>query len=126
MVLDNRLNESARLDFNELGFYDVQLLSFSDQDNVWFYDQATDKIHRYNLRLQRATNQSLNISQIVGEENTPTGMVSSVNRVYLNIPTQGVYVFNATGSIFQVLAVRQISDFQIREGKLICLTGWYS
>ena len=116
IVLDNRLNQKGDLNFSDHHLIDVQLISFSDQENVWFYDQSSDKLHRFNIRTNTSTNQSLTITQIVGAENQPAGMVSSIDRVYLNIPEHGIYIFDATGAFVGIIPLKGVEFFDI-EGK---------
>jgi hypothetical protein len=118
VVLDNRLNDKGQLNFNDLHFIDVQLISFSDQENVWVYDQANDRIYRLNIRSRAVTNQSLTITQIVDAENRPTAMVSSIDKVYLNIPGEGIYIFDATGAFSGIIPLKEVSLFDV-EGKLL-------
>lgn len=116
VVIDNRLNEKGELNFNDYQFNDVQLISFSDQENVWFYDQAADKLFRFNIRTKTSTNESLTITQIVGKENQPTALESSIDKVYLNIPDQGIYIFDATGAFAGIIPLKGVELFDV-EGK---------
>ena len=118
VVLDNRLNDKSQLNFNDLDFIDVQLISFSDQENVWIYDQANDRIYRLNIRSRNTTNRSLTITQIVDAENRPVGMVSSIDKVFLNIPGEGIYIFDATGAFSKIIPLTGVSLFDV-EGKLL-------
>ena len=121
LVVDNRLNQKGELNFNDFHFIDVQLISFSDQENVWFYDQGSDKLHRFNIRTRTRTNESLTITQIVGQENQPTGLVSSIDKVYLNIPDQGIYIFDATGAFAGIIPLLEVDIFDVEGKQLIAL-----
>lgn len=123
VVIDNRLNQKGQLNFNEFHFIDVQLISFSDQDNVWFYDQGNDKLYRFNIRSRMTTNESLNITQIVGEENQPAGMVSSIDKVYLNIPGHGIYIFDATGAFSGIIPLLGVNIFDVEGKQLVAVRG---
>jgi hypothetical protein len=121
VVIDNRLNQKGQLNFNDFHFIDVQLISFSDQDNVWFYDQGSDKLYRFNIRSQKSTNESLTITQIVGKENRPVDMVSSIDKVYLNIPDQGIYIFDATGAFVGILPLLGVEIFDVEGKQLVAV-----
>ncbi len=123
LVVDNRLNEKGGLNFNDYHFIDVQLISFSDQENVWFYDQASDKLFRFNIRRKQSTNTSLTITQIVGSENNPTGMVSSIDKVYLNIPTKGIYIFDATGAFTSIIPIKDAEIIDVEGKQLIAVNN---
>jgi hypothetical protein len=121
VILDNRLNESTTLNLIDLGFPDPKLVSVSDEKNLWIYDQSRDKIIRYHIENGRQTNKSLNISQLLGMENTPTQMMSTFDNVFLNIPEKGLMIFDATGSFLKLVATKHIERFQIDGNRLIFL-----
>lgn len=120
-VVDNRLNQKSAFNFNDYHFIDVQLISFSDQENVWFYDQGTDKLHRFNIRSGTRSNESLTITQVVGEENTPAGLESSIDRVYLNIPRLGIFIFDATGAFTGLIPLKEIELFDVEGRQLVAV-----
>lgn len=118
-TLDNRLSEQTALKFTEYGLSDVQLISQSDEENIWVYDQATDKLYRLNKNRSSVTNKSLNITQITKEENTPVQLESTYNNVYLNVPEKGILVFDATGSLIRTLPIKQVDHFALSGNELI-------
>lgn len=121
VIVDNRLNSSTALDFTDYGFLDVRFLSFSDQNNVWFYDQATDKIYRFNMQFNKVSNTSLNITQISGSENLPQGMLSTIDQVFLNVPDKGVFVFDAVGAFQKLIPLKGISSFDVKKKRLVAI-----
>ena len=118
VIVDNRLNANAEINFTEYGFLDVQFISFADQNNVWFYDQATDKIYRFNMQMKSTSNQSLNITQISGSENQPRGMISTIDQVYLNVPDKGILVFDAVCAFQKLIPVKDVVSFAVRKKQL--------
>jgi len=118
VVVDNRLNASTAINFNNYGFLDVQFISFADQYNVWFYDQATDKLYKFNLPSKKVVNQSLNITQLIGSENQPEGMVSTINKVYFNVPEKGILVFDALGALQKTIPVKDVSHLSVQGKEL--------
>lgn len=112
-ILDNRLNESASLNLIELGFNDPKLISVSDDQHLWIYDQSIDKLIRYHFENAERTNTSLNISQLLGMENTPTQMVSTFENVFLNVPEKGILVFDATGAFQELIPIPGIRKFHV-------------
>lgn len=123
VVLDNRLNVSNKVDLTEEGFLDVQFMSFSDQDNAWLYDQSADKLFRFNLGSMKITNQSLNITQLLGSENTPAGLVSTADNIYLNVPGKGIMVFGATGSFLKLIPFKKVVSMDANGKSLLILNG---
>ena len=120
-TLDNRLNESTAIKLIDMGLNDVQLVSQSDQDNVWVYDQATDRLYRINLNNASLSNKSLNITQLTGLENKPLQLESTYERVFLNVPEKGILVFDATGSLLQTVATKGVEHFAVSNENLYYL-----
>lgn len=102
-VLDNRLNETQQINLLEAGFIDPLLVAYSDENNIWIYDQVKDKLVRYNLSFKKTNRQSLVISQISENENRPSALFSSFDRVLLNVPGTGIMVFDAQASFIKTL-----------------------
>ena len=114
-IIDNHLNEKLNLSLINLGFNDPKLVSVSDQRHIWVYDQSEDKIVRFSLESNERTNESLNISQIIGMENYPIQMRSVFDKVYLNVPESGILVFDALGAFKEHIPVKGISCFAINK-----------
>lgn len=124
VVLDNRLNEERSLNLVQSGtFLDVSLVDISDQETIWLYDQATDRIYRYNFSDLKVRNQSLNITQITGMENRPNKLISTFDRVYLNIPEKGILIFDATGSYIRYIPLLNAIDIAVYDQTIMALAN---
>jgi len=97
-LVDNRLNESQAYNLLEAGFIDPTLVAYTDEDNIWIYDQIQDRMIRYNLRHSKSTAQSQVITQITNSENQPEALFCSFNYLLLKLPNTGVLVFDALGA----------------------------
>ncbi len=111
--LDNRLNESLITNFLEAGFYDVTLVCQGDEERVWLYDQAQDKLFNYNILQNKIEVTTLNITQLTGIENKPTQLLSTFNYTYVNIPEKGILRFTATGAFDKVIPLKNITYFDV-------------
>jgi hypothetical protein len=111
--LDNRLNESVVLNFLEAGFYDVTLIAQGDEERIWLYDQAQDKLFKYDLIQQKREISSPNITQLSGTENKPIQLISTFNYLYLNVPEKGILRFTVTGAFDQLIPVKKASYIDV-------------
>lgn len=102
-ILDNRLNETQQINLLEAGFIDPLLVAYSDENNIWIYDQVKDQLVRYNLSFRKTNRQSLVISQISENENRPSALFSSFDRVLMYVPGTGIMVFDAQASFIKTL-----------------------
>lgn len=119
--LDNRLNESTVTNFLEAGFYDVTLVCQGDEERVWLYDQARDKLFNYNILQNKIEVTTLNITQLTGIENKPIQLLSTFNYTYLNIPEKGILRFTATGAFDKVIPLKNIQYFDVSGQELYFL-----
>ncbi len=117
-ILDNRLNESRTINLLDQGFRDPKLISVSDDGNIWIYDQSEDKIIRFSTESNKRTNNSLNISQILGEENDPIQIRSTFEKTYLNVPEKGILIFDAVGAFEKLVALKGIEYFSLYNSKI--------
>lgn len=108
-ILDNRLNDVLSFDLLEAGFIDPTLVAYSDQENIWFYDQILDRLARFEPTQNKITDQSLVIAQINNKQIRPIALLSSFNRVLLVIPNVGIMVFDPQGSYVKTIA---LPDFE--------------
>jgi hypothetical protein len=106
-LVDNRLNESQAYNLLDAGFIDPAFVAYTDEDNVWIYDQVQDKLVRYNLRHQEVTAQSQVITQITNTESKPSGLYCSFNKVVLEIPGHSALIFDALGAYQTTLSLSE-------------------
>jgi len=123
VVTDNRLNEALRFNFSEHGYFDVRFLALAGQGLIWFYDQATDKLYQLNPNDGSVSNQSVNITQLTNTENQPTELVSTVGKLYLNIPETGILEFSAVGAFKRKLPLKEVKSFDVAGNYLVALRG---
>lgn len=103
-ILDNRLNESQSINLLQEGFIDPVLVSYSDQNNIWIYDQQLDQLLRLRLGDRKITAKSLNLTQIIESENRPVKLMANFNRLILMVPELGAMVFDVVGSYKYTIA----------------------
>jgi hypothetical protein len=123
-VLDNRLNpiiSPIRLD--DYGFYDVQWVKTTDQHSLWFYDQSTDKLIKWSVPDQKPAIESLNLSQAIGREVTPSYLLQTINHVYINNSGEELLQFDLFGNFIRALPISTPDEFQVMNYKVYYLTG---
>ena len=123
-MLDNRLNpiiNPIRLD--EYGYYDVQWVKTTDQRSIWFYDQSTDKLIKWNVADQQPALESLNLSQTVKREVTPTYLLQTINNVYLNNQGRELLQFDLFGNFVRSLPIQTPDEFQVMNYKVYYLAA---
>lgn len=114
IVVDNQLNaKTPVIPLDDHGLMDVQLVRSADENKVWLYDQSTDQMALFNLYTRKKEIESLRISQITGLQTRPNYLVYTINRIYLNLPGQGIMMFDLFGNYQRTLPVQVADKFQV-------------
>lgn len=108
--LDNRLNERESTDLINLRFSDPELVCNGGNNLLFIYDQATDKISRYDHQEQRTLNQTLNITQLLKKENTPLALQADFEGVYLYTSELGLVIFDNVLAYRKTLPITNAID----------------
>ena len=90
---------------------------------IWLYDQATDRLHRFNIETRKIEFISQIITKLAGIEVTPNYLVSDMNGVYLSCPEVGIMIFDFFGNYFKTIPIKDIKYFQVKNKNLIFLKG---
>lgn len=121
VILDNTLSNNRGkinlLDYNiGLGL----LACSSVQNHFWIYDAMQFALIRVDENFKKV-NATGNLSQILGIDFAPTGMVEFANKLYINNPSTGILVFDIFGTYIKTIPIQDLTHFQIAENELIYL-----
>ncbi len=119
-VLDRMLNLSQSVNLFEWDLLDVPLISFSDQEHVWAYNQSANKLQRVNLQSGQVSNQSVNLASLQ-EEAVPVQLLSTVDHVFLLVPSSGIWHFDALGALVEQIQLPDVQYFTVRGNSLYYL-----
>jgi len=120
VFLDNKLNPNL----NEFvpanaGYYDVQLAATFDNNNLWFYDQVSDKIYKWSLTQNKVESASLQINPLSGNVERPNYLYATLKNVYLNIPDIGILVFDNFGSYQRTIPIAGLKSFFLSNSSMV-------
>jgi hypothetical protein len=120
IIIDNQLNPTRdRIEPEPLGIMDPQLISATEQKMLWMYDQASDRLFRYNMESQRVEFQSQIITKLAGQEVEPVYLVSDMNGVYLSCPEVGILIFDFFGNYRKRIPEKDVQRFQVKNRSII-------
>ncbi len=120
LIIDNQLNTTTnRIEPEQLGVMDIQLVSATEQNMLWMYDQASDRLYRYNLDTRRIEFQSQIITKLAGQEVSVAYLTSDMNGVYLSCPEVGILIFDFFGNYRKRLPEKNIQRFQVKNRSVI-------
>jgi len=119
--LDNKLSlKKDPVSLSDLGYNNASLVATSYDNGFWLFDPLSNQLVRFDVNLQM-TQQSGNISDLIGHEFKPDFMVEYNNMVYLNDPLYGIFVFDRYGTYMKTIPVKNIPAFQIFSDRIFYL-----
>ena len=120
VILDRTLSLRSQFNLEELGFYQVPAVCLSNDRHIWLYDPD-------NFRLVKTDGngnilvESGDLSNLLGTDVNVHTLVEKDNEIYMNIPEEGIFVFDNLGNYEQQLHLKNISSFQVHKEHLFFL-----
>jgi hypothetical protein len=113
VTLDSRLNQTARINLFDLGYFDVSAVATAnDNQSIWLFDKASQQLVRLDQN-NRQTFFSPVMPQQIGHELDPVYITETESKVYLVDPTKGIFIFDNIGNYFKKLPVEGIRKIWI-------------
>lgn len=117
VILDNRMTEIDRQDFNRLSpFKNVSFAGTSKDQGLWIYNIDVNQLELYDYRYDKTIAQSLPIDDEV------LSMKNNFNYCFLETE-QVILVFNIYGSLVKTLTFNDITSFNLYKNRLIVHSG---
>lgn len=122
VFLDNMLAIKGNpILFDDLKLLQPSLACSSYDNGFWVYDRQDFQLIRFDKN-RSISNQSGNIVQLTGIEIMPNYLIEISNRVYLNDPDSGVFVFDKFGTYARLYPVKNLKSFQVIDDNIIYAT----
>lgn len=119
VFLDNTLSQNGDpVSIEALGYPQTQLVCSSHNSGIWIYNQQNFELIRFDQNLQVA-GQTGNLAQLLGIDLKPDYMVQYNNWLFVNDPSVGILVFDVFGTYSKTIPLKNISEFQFQENKII-------
>ncbi len=113
IILDNRLTEIDRQDFNSLSpFKNVSHAGLSKDQNLWIYNIDLNQLELFDYRYDRT------LAQSVPVESDILQMKNNFNICFLQTP-EGLLLYNIYGSQIKKIQVKGIIAFDVFKNNLI-------
>ena len=118
LFLDNFLSENGDIvDLQQLDLDQVSLACHSREAGFWAFDQIRQRVLHLNDNFE-ITHQTVNFVQWFGHRLEPNYMVEYNNKLYLNVPESGIFVFDHFGTYLKTIALKNIKNPQFLEGRI--------
>jgi hypothetical protein len=122
MVLDNTLTtQNSPISFNKIPVEQVSLFCASNFNNtVWIFDGINMQLIKTDQNF-RVINSSINFYSNQQLTGIPNYMTESDNLLYINIPENGIKVFNQNCNFIQSIPLKIEKKFLVRNSKIYYL-----
>ena len=121
LLLDNTLSEfRGPIDLREKGLDHPVAVCTSVQNHFWVFDGVGSKLVRLSDRFDKVV-ETGNLAQILRTTLEPEFMREVGDRLYLNDPKTGVYVFDLYGSYIKTIPIAGMENFSVMENSLLYL-----
>lgn len=116
VILDNRMTEIDRQDFNTVSpFKNVAFAGTSKDQSLWIYNIDLNQLELYDYRYNKTLAKSLPIGDDIVD------MVNNFNLCYL-LSKDGVLIFNIYGSLVNEIRLSNIKTVKLYKNQLLILT----
>jgi len=117
VILDNRMTEILRHDFNTISpFRNVGYSGTSKDQSLWIYNMDTNQLELYDYRQNKSLFQTLPIDEEILE------LKSNFNFCYLRTPHK-IMVYNIYGSFMGQIPLNDFKHFDLWKNKLVLHQG---
>lgn len=115
LFLDNQLSiNSEQVSLEKLGYEQTELVCASANNSFWIYDKQNNELLRFNENSKKIANTG-NLKQILQTDITPNFMTEYNGFLYLNCPSNGIYVFDIFGAFSKLISLKNLKQFQVSE-----------
>lgn len=115
VFLDNQLSlNSKAVSLEELGYEQTELVCASTNNSFWIYDKQNNELLRFDENSRRVAATG-NLKQVLRAGISPNYMTEYNNYLFLNSPSEGIYVFDMFGAFSKLIAIKDLHEFQLTE-----------
>jgi hypothetical protein len=115
-LMDALVNPIITLNLNDLGISRAMAVAMSDDGFLWIFDGGTNQFLKFSADQNGVKQVEKTPMSVSGLQ--PSGMTVRQNQIYVNVPSQGILVFDRFGKKIKTLDIKNASDFQVIDNQL--------
>ena len=117
VILDNRMTEILRIDFNSISpFRNIGFSGTSKDQSLWIYNMDTNQLELFDYRQNKSLFQTLPIDEEI------IGLKNNFNFCYLQTPSK-ILVYNIYGSFMAEIPLQDFKHLDLWKNTLILHQG---
>ncbi|MFO0358561.1 MAG: hypothetical protein ACK50A_16525 [Sphingobacteriaceae bacterium] len=115
VFLDNQLSQKSEpVSLEQMGYEQTELVCVSANNGIWIFNKANNELIRFDENLKKIASTG-NLKQILQRDLKPNFMTEHNGYLYLNSPSDGIFVFDIFGTFSKVISVKDLKLFQVNE-----------
>ena len=119
VFLDNKLAPiGSTVVLDDFNFGYTKVVCSSEQGGFWVYSLQKQQLFYINSNMQ-IEQKSVSIGSVLTINSVPNFIYEKNNKLYLNIPEEGIYVFDIYGYYIKKIPIKMLSNFQLNENNII-------
>jgi len=122
LTLNAQLALQSTVFLRAAGIVQPTLACSSLQDGFWIFDLQDFQLKKIDLNLQLVA-QSGDLSKILGHSILPDFLIESNEKVYLNDPERGIFVFDLFGTYYKTIPILHLKTFQVIDDRILYIEG---
>ncbi|MBR9919676.1 MAG: hypothetical protein GYB31_02490 [Bacteroidetes bacterium] len=100
VILDRTLTESGRLNLPSIGYFGIEAVGYSSDQNIWLYDPMQGTVKKVNFQGEILVESQI-IPPLVGSQIDPIRIREQDQRVYVHCAEAGILVFDIFGKYLE-------------------------
>lgn len=129
ITTDLKLNVRQLTKLSSIGINNAAAACLSQDNYIWVFDQDDQKLKKINKKYE-VIEQSLSMQRILGNAVTPNFLLERDGLIYLNVPNQGIILFDVLGTFYTAISASDLSkhpinSFQVINQKILYFDGTY-
>jgi len=118
VFLDSQLSQNADgINLINYQLEQTDLICSSFNNGFWLFNRQNNELLRLNDRFE-ITTRTGNINVLFSLNSIPNYILESSGFLYLNLPNEGVFVFDQFGSFVKKIPIKNIEKFSVQEDEL--------
>ncbi len=115
LVLDDQLSQNGDpMNLLDYGLEQSDVICTSFNNGIWFFNRENMELVRLDENFKPAVNTG-NLNRLLSADLKPNFMIEHNGYIYLNNPTEGVFIFDIYGTYFKTIPTKGLQRFQVKD-----------
>ncbi|HXD94888.1 MAG TPA: hypothetical protein VNX01_16890 [Bacteroidia bacterium] len=123
LIIDDLLSQNGDpMNLLDYSLEQSDAICTSFNNGIWFFNRENMELIRLDESFKPVVN-SGNLNRLLGADFKPNFMIENNGYLYLNNPTDGIYVFDIYGTYFKTIPIKNLQRFQVKDNNIFYYLG---